>query len=186
MSFYNDAFPDASQTEEDILDDLRVLAGYYENLGIYSTLLPALAEAPLPTLVVYLPEEDGTQARTVTHNLMPLGAEQVKDTKFLQFYCDIDVDISSIERVTLLEAILRMGSVNVCGSGHLLPHHSGEGEKVAVRFMQGFPINETIDYDLFVDMMTLFDVSCHYMTQLMIALVDGTSLDDAFASLEMA
>ena len=173
-------------TEETILKILREMSLYYDDMQVENRVIPAVAEAPLPTLVAVLEEDDQGRPRVLTNSFLPLEKEEAEFTVFLQFYMELPNPVPNLDRATLLECLCRLNERLPMGHCVLAaPQPKFEQpEKFALRTVQGFPAGKTIDQGAFTEEVLLFDLSCDAVSRTVDALNEGKTLDEALALLE--
>ena len=188
MGFSDELLKDSLLTEEFILDDLEDLKGYYDDMKVASRVVPALQDAPLPTLVAILDEDEQKRARVVTHSLLPLDEEEASFTKFLQFYCELQINLDNVERIKLLEAVVKLNQILPIGSCVLVDARPELQlpTMVALRSIQGYPIEDVIDQGAFCETLFLFDTACELTTVALDGLVAGKTVEEALAQLQGA
>lgn len=170
-------------TEGSILRDLRELSTYYSDMEVESRVVPALEDAPLPSLVAVM-ETDRTP-RVLTHSFLPLDREEGEFTKFLQFYSELPGSLDGLDRTLLLEAVCRLNEALPFGTCVNVPPDPelGRPRTAAVRALQGFPIDEQIDQGVFTEAVFLFALSWDLAALVMDGLREGKGLDEAFSAI---
>lgn len=185
MSYSDELLKESLLTEESILQDLRTLSLYYDDMQTENKILPSLEDAPLPTLLAGLDADDKERPRMITHSFLPVDKEEAEFTKYLQFYLELQNTLKGIARITLLEAVCRLNAALPFGHVMLIPPRPELNlpEMAALRTTQGFPIAQPIDQGTFTENVFLFDLSCELTSTVLDALAEGKSIDEAFAAI---
>lgn len=185
MAFSDELLKDSLLTEEFILDDLNDLKGYYDEMEVACQVMPAVERAPMPSLVAILDEDDKNRPRIVTHSFLPLDEEEASFTKYLQYYCELQIDVGDVDRVKLLEAMVTMNGLLPLGACSLVDARPELNlpAMVAVRTIQGHPLEEVIDRGAFCETLFLFDTACDLMTLVVDKLVAGGTVEEALKEL---
>ena len=116
MSYTDELLQDTPLTEQMMLQDVETMGLYCEDMQIPCKVVPATAQAPLPTLVAMLDSGEADRPWVLTHSFMPLDRETAEFTKYLQFYCElpgsldgvlyyITPDFSNFSGTTILAAV---------------------------------------------------------------------------------
>lgn len=171
-------------TEDFILQELQDLAEYYGDMKLECRIVPAMEDVPLPTLLAVM-EEDKGRPRFVTHSFLPLDTEDAEFTKFLQFYCELQNPVAQLPRETLLEALCKLNGRLPFGACFLVEPRPELAlpRMVAIRALQGFPIEPPIDQGVFTEDVFLFDTSCTLVSSALDALAEGAGVDAAVSML---
>lgn len=182
MGISDELLKDSLMTEASMQADLEAISTYYQAMELKSQLIPALQEAPLPSLLAALPDDDEGRPRLITHSFLPLDEEDAEYTKFLQLYVELQDSLEGIDRVTLLEAVNRLNTTMPLGLCALVRDPNGE-EKMVVRFVQGYPIDEPVDQGAFTETVLLFDLSCTLTSIVISGLSENKNLDEVFSAI---
>lgn len=182
MSHTDELLKNSQLSEKVMLRELETILLYYENMELKCKLVKANETAPLPSLVALLEPDDEGRPRVLTHSFLPLDQEDAEFTKYLQFYCELPASLDDVDRLLLLEALLRLNEALPFGAATLVGPRPELGLPLmaAVRTVQGFPLNQPIDEGVFTEDMFLFDLSCELVSKVLNSLREGKSLDEAF------
>ena len=185
MGYADEYLKGTQLTEEGILRDLKILAGYYQDLELEARVIPAKSDLALPVLLGILEPDEQGRPRIVNHGFLPLDTNTAEFNKYLQFYLELACPVEGLDRVQLLEAICRLNSSIPLGTCIVKEPDPalGQPRKVAVRYVQGFPLEEPIDQAVFIESLFLFDLSCDLASTILDGLAEGRSLDEAFAQI---
>lgn len=182
MGISDELLKDSLMTEASMQADLEAISTYYQAMELKSQLIPALQEAPLPSLLAALPDDDEGRPRLITHSFLPLDEEDAEYTKFLQLYVELQDSLEGIDRATLLEGLNRMNLTLPMGVCALARDPDGS-EKVVVRCVQGYPIDEPVDQGAFTETVLLFDLSCTLTSIVISGLSENKNLDEVFSAI---
>lgn len=179
MSFA-DVFPDSATTPEQMIEDLKVLSVYYTRMEVEHTIYDKAQGTELPVLVAILEDDFDEEGdpRVVSHSFIPTDKEEISDSKYMQFYSDLDLPIGDLDRLTLLE-IVHACNLRAPGPVAMLIPTPHGGCGLAVRFVVGFPMGEKIQPEIFVDELTLHDRVCAMVEALTNEVLAGQSLEEA-------
>lgn len=185
MSALTEILGDSPLTEEMILSDYEDLVEYYAAMEVPCRLIPATNELIMPTVVAINQLDDEEPPFVITHSFIPLDSEEAEFTKFLQFYMELQQSLEGIDRVTLLEAVNRLNLVLPLGACMLVAARPELKlpEMVAIRMIQGYPISESIDQGVFTEQLYMYEISANLILMVFDELLDGKSLDEAFATI---
>jgi|GEM_PF-6875375 len=186
MKETDELLKDSILTEEVMLKILQELSLYCDDMQVESRVIPALKDAPLPTLVTVMEEDDQGRPRVLNISFLPLDKEAAEFTVFLQFYMELSDPIPALDRATLLECVCRLNErlpMGHCVLSAPQPEFE-QPQKFALRTVQGFPAGVKIDQGAFTESLLLFDLSCDLVSQVATQLNEGRSMDEAFASMK--
>lgn len=185
MTQFEKNFPNANIGEVDMLDDLKVLGEYYDRMGIDNGIMEAREDVILPLLVAAVDDEndESIPPRMIVHTFIPTDKDVAEDGKLLQLYCDITTELSQIDRLSLLEIMNFLNQRSACGTAVMMDDPVNGGEKLGMRTVQIFPVNEAIDPAIFVDLLATFDVSCITVERALAFLMEGKSASETIAAL---
>lgn len=185
MSYTDELLRDTPLTEQLLQQDLETMARYCEDMQIPNRVVPATAQAPLPTLVAMLDSGDAERPWVLTHSFLPLDREAAEFTKYLQFYCELSGDLSGVEPLALLNGINRLNQTLPLGAVLLVEPRPELGLPLmaAVRTVQGFPLDQPMDQGTFTEDLFLMETSCQIADFVMDALREGKTAEEAFDQL---
>lgn len=185
MSRFEELFPGSSISLEDMMDDFRVLGGYFQSLEMPVSLLEASDTQDVPVMVVEM--EGGTEEAPepfyLTLSLLPMDDEVATNTKYLQLYHELDVDLSGVDRVDLLELLHRCNSSTAGPIGIITPPRGEEGCHLAIRYVQAFLLNQPISAEIFLDLIDGFTLFTDVVQTVAQELADSGSLEEALSIL---
>lgn len=186
MAYSDEMLKDTVLTEEFVLGELQDLKGYYDVMEVASQVFPSVKDAPMPSMAAILDEDEKGRPRVVTHSFLPLSEEDASFTKFLQFYCELQIDVGGVDRVRLLEALMALNGMLPLGTCVAVPARPDMEmpAMVALRYVQGYALEEVIDQGAFSETLFLFDLACDMLTEVADALVEGASAADALRRLQ--
>ena len=120
-----------------------------------------------------------------SHSFLPLDEEEASFTKFLQFYCELQIDLGGVDRVKLLETLMAMNQVLPMGTCVLVEPRPELKlpAMVGLRYIQGYPLREVIDQGAFSETLFLFDMACDMLTMAVDSLLAGASPEDVLKKL---
>lgn len=179
MKTYEEEFPDVTSTYEEMLADMHTISDYYSRMGIENRVVDSVKGVNLPLVVAIIDNEmDEVEApRVVTNAMMPVEAEVADVTKYLQYYSELDMRDTSLGRMDLLEL------ANLCNLRSQGPHLAvGERDGntfLGLRFVQGFPLEEEISPNGFVDGLSIFDTYYGMVELFLGQLEQGKTLEQA-------
>ena len=185
MSYTDELLQDTPLTEQMMLQDVETMGLYCEDMQIPCKVVPATAQAPLPTLVAMLDSGEADRPWVLTHSFMPLDRETAEFTKYLQFYCELSGDLGEVEPSILLRGISRLNQALPFGAVLLVEPRPELGLPLmaAVRAVQGFPLDQPLDQGTFTEDLFLLETSCQIADFVLGALRTGKTVDEAFAQL---
>ena len=185
MSYTEELLQDTALTEAVIRRDLEALSRCCEEMDIPSRVLPAAAQAPLPSLVAMLDSGEEDKPWVITHSFVPLDRETAKQTKYLQFYCELPGSVEEIDPLALLDGVNRLNQILPLGSVVLVEPRPQLGlpRMAALRAVQGFPLDRLPDQEIFREDMGILETGCQITAFVMDALRAGQTAEEALAQL---
>ncbi|MEG1683822.1 MAG: hypothetical protein RR295_09715 [Oscillospiraceae bacterium] len=186
MSIVDEGLKDSMLTEAGMLKDLQDMSTYYDDMQVSSKILPATELTPMPSMIAMMEEDEQGRARILTHSFVPLDREEAEFTKYIQFYMELQNDIASIDRLSLLESVCRLNTMLPLGHCIIIPPRPELElpEMVGVRTSQGFPGSESVNQGVFTEDVFLFDMSCTFVSDILDVLAEGKTPEAAFAILD--
>lgn len=179
MAFSDELLRDTVLTEEFILAELQTLKGYYDEIEVACQVFPAVKDAPMPSMAAILEEDEKGRPRVLTHSFLPMSEEDARFTKFLQFYCELQIDVGQVDRVRLLETLTALNGMLPLGTCVTVAAREELPAMVALRYVQGYALEEVIDQGAFCETLFLFDLACDMLSAVTDALVEGASAEEA-------
>ena len=183
MAYSDELLKDTVLTEEFILEELQNLKEYYDAMEVASQVFPAVKDAPMPSMAAILEEDEKGRNRVVTHSFLPLDEDDASYTKFLQFYCELQIDVGGVDRLRLMEALMTLNGMLPLGTAVAVAARDELPAMVGLRYVQGYPLEEVIDQGAFCETLFLFDLSCDLVSTVVDALVEGASVENALSRL---
>lgn len=171
-------------SEAQMLENLNALAEIYAHLELEAAVIPAGAELPVPALAAVLEQDERNRNRIVTNSFLPLDREDAEYTKFLQFYMELENDLSGLDRGQLLELLQWVNGRIPVGGCMLQAQTADSPARLAVRMAQGFCLTKPIDAGVFTEELFLFDRICDMVSGIFDRMADGYSAEQIIRELE--
>lgn len=182
MAYSNEPLGDSLLTEAAMMEDLDSLRACYKAMDIAAQIFPG-EEGEAPTLAALVPLDEPESYQTVTNTFLPLSSEEAEFTKYLQFYAQLERDLSGVDQLALLESVSRLNEFLPLGTCFTLQKDDGR-RCLALRYVQGFRLYEPIHPGVFTEDALLFETSWDLADTMAKALAEGKTVDEALAFLK--
>lgn len=180
----DDIFQGSVLTEPQMKEDLKVLSGYCENIGLQTVPIPRSLANPIPALAILLEDDEQGRVRMMTASFLPLDRKDVEFTKYLQFYLELQNSLEGIDRVELLELLMWLNARLSVGCCVLREAEGDRPMRVILRSSQGCPLCEAVDVAVFTEKLLLFDNDCDAVSGFLDLMAEGKSFAEIRALLE--
>lgn len=183
MAYSNTPVDGSLLTEASMMKDLENLSACYKAMDIAAEILPiGERKSDVPALVALVPLDEEGQFQVVTNTFLPLDKEDAEFTKYLQFYACLERDADSVDPLALLEAANQLNHLLPLGSA-FVEREEGH-QRLAVRCVQGYELHESVHPGVLTEDILLFETSWALADEILDALTEGKSVDEAFARLK--
>lgn len=167
----------AALNKEEQLRLFENLRAFMEDAGLSGEILPESRELPLLTLIVGIRDgkEDGFW---VSVNHMPIPDEDKRFTNYFHLYTEIPLDVSAMDRLTVLEIVNTMNRYT--SVGHFICTVKDNITSIQMRYTISVDVDESFTGSLLYENVEFMFYYCSLLQSVLINAAAGMTLEEAF------